>query len=400
MRVANTTVRAVNGLTARWAAGAKGDTVLSAPGVWPLLALLADGAAGEARSELAEALGVSADRAAAAARELLAGLGAVRGLETALGLWTGRALEPRGEWTAGLPHGAHGVLTGDAETDGPALDGWAARRTGGLIERMPVAVTPETELVLASALALRTRWLRPFDETYLAPESGPWQGRELRGLERQSVLLDRIGVADTPGGHVTELKVLGDTAVDVHLLLGERGMAPGGVLGAGVGILADARRMTPGSRLPSGEVGPGLVVGRERTMTPRPPTLDVTTVAYGVTSDHDLLEHAGVFGLGAAALPVPGHFPGISAYPLRVDTARQSARARFDASGFEAAAVTAVGMVAAGVPELRWLSTTVRAVFDRPFGFLAVHRHSRLVLAAGWVDDPEPYREDEGDPPR
>ncbi|WP_226484841.1 serpin family protein [Streptomyces parvulus] len=400
MRVANTTVRAVNGLTARWAAGAKGDTVLSAPGVWPLLALLADGAAGEARSELAEALGVSADRAAAAARELLAGLGAVRGLETALGLWTGRALEPRGEWTAGLPHGAHGVLTGDAGTDGPALDGWAARRTGGLIERMPVAVTPETELVLASALALRTRWLRPFDETYLAPESGPWQGRELRGLERQSVLLDRIGVADTPGGHVTELKVLGDTAVDVHLLLGEEGMAPGGVLGAGVGILADARRMTPGSRLPSGEVGPGLVVGRERTMTPRPPTLDVTTVAYGVTSDHDLLEHAGVFGLGAAALPVPGHFPGISAYPLRVDTARQSARARFDASGFEAAAVTAVGMVAAGVPELRWLSTTVRAVFDRPFGFLAVHRHSRLVLAAGWVDDPEPYREDEGDPPR
>ncbi|MET8455481.1 serpin family protein [Streptomyces parvulus] len=400
MRVANTTVRAVNGLTARWAAGAKGGTVLSAPGVWPLLALLADGAAGEARSELAEALGVSADRAAAAARELLAGLGAVRGLETALGLWTGRALEPRGEWTAGLPAGAHGVLTGDAGTDGPALDGWAARRTGGLIERMPVAVTPETELVLASALALRTRWLRPFDETYLAPESGPWQGRELRGLERQSVLLDRIGVADTPGGHLTELKVLGDTAVDVHLLLGEEGMAPGGVLGAGVGILADARRVTPGSRLPSGEVGPGLVVGRERTMTPRPPTLDVTTVAYGVTSDHDLLEHAGVFGLAAAALPVPGHFPGISAYPLRVDTARQSARARFDASGFEAAAVTAVGMVAAGVPELRWLSTTVRAVFDRPFGFLAVHRHSRLVLAAGWVDDPEPYREDEGDPPR
>ncbi|MGW6905248.1 hypothetical protein [Streptomyces sp. NPDC054940] len=27
----------------------------------------------------------------------------------------------------------------------------------------------------------------------------------------------------------------------------------------------------------------------------------------------------------------------------------------------------------------------------------ALHRHTRLVLAAGWVADPEPYREDEDD---
>ncbi|MFF7473916.1 hypothetical protein [Streptomyces sp. NPDC008092] len=29
----------------------------------------------------------------------------------------------------------------------------------------------------------------------------------------------------------------------------------------------------------------------------------------------------------------------------------------------------------------------------RPFGFLALHRHSRLVLAAGWVTDPLPLPE-------
>ncbi|NEC72398.1 proteinase inhibitor I4 serpin, partial [Streptomyces rochei] len=55
MRVAHATVQAVNGLTARWAAAAGGGTVFSAVGVWPLLALLADGAAGAARSELEEA---------------------------------------------------------------------------------------------------------------------------------------------------------------------------------------------------------------------------------------------------------------------------------------------------------------------------------------------------------
>jgi serine protease inhibitor len=79
-----------------------------------------------------------------------------------------------------------------------------------------------------------------------------------------------------------------------------------------------------------------------------------------------------------------------------VGSARQSAVARFGARGFEAAAVTAFGVAGAGTPPpLRYLTTVVDAVFDRPFGFLAVHRHSRLVLAAGWVTDPELFREDE-----
>lgn len=37
------------------------------------------------------------------------------------------------------------------------------------------------------------------------------------------------------------------------------------------------------------------------------------------------------------------------------------------------------------------MTTTVEADFDRPFGFLAVHRTSRLVLAAGWVTEPVPH---------
>ncbi|MGW2672757.1 hypothetical protein ACWC5F_32580 [Streptomyces sp. NPDC001272] len=40
------------------------------------------------------------------------------------------------------------------------------------------------------------------------------------------------------------------------------------------------------------------------------------------------------------------------------------------------------------------MTTNVHAAFNRPFGFLAAHRLSRLVLAAGWVTDPQPYRED------
>ncbi|MFF5298523.1 serpin family protein [Streptomyces sp. NPDC013161] len=396
MRVGRGTVRAVNALTARWAGVADGGTLFSAAGVWPLLALLADGAGGAARAELADAVGMPADQSAAAARELLGGLAAMRGVDSALGLWTKRTLELREPWAAGLPAEAHGVLTGDLDADRTALDAWAAKRTGGLIERMPVALTDATELVLASALALRTEWLRPFKEVPM--ESAYWSDRVPLGLFRSTAVLDRIGVADTPDGHVTRLKVLGKSAVDVHLLLGEEGMTSGQVLGAGVGILDGRHPVVPGEQLPYGEPGPGLSVAKERCTSPQPPSLDVTTAAYDMSARHDLLALHRLFGLTTARDPSRGHFPGISEFPLAIGSAEQSTTARFGALGFRAAAVTAVDAIATGVPDLRYVTTTVTARFDRPFAFLALHRHSRLVLAAGWVTEPEPYPEqDEGD---
>jgi serine protease inhibitor len=120
------------------------------------------------------------------------------------------------------------------------------------------------------------------------------------------------------------------------------------------------------------------------------------TAAYEVRAEHDLLEQRGLFGLTAASDSRLGHFPGMCEDPpLAVESARQSAMARFGALGFEAAAVTSFSAMVAGMPELRYVTTTIHATFDRPFGFLAVHRSSRLVLAAGWVTDPEPYREDD-----
>ncbi|MET8801801.1 serpin family protein [Streptomyces sp. NPDC004546] len=400
-RVGGEVVRAVNGLTTRWAATAQSGTVFSAAGVWPLLAFLADGATGPARAELSEALGLPADQAAGAARELLGALAALPGVDSAVGLWTKRTVELVPEWEAGLPADAHGVLTGDLDADRRALDAWAADRTGGLIGRMPAPLSEDTELVLAGALTMRTRWLRPFDEMPLETAYEPWAATERLGLRRRSAVLDRVGVADTPHGWVTELKVLGTNALDVHLLLGEEGMAPGRVLGAGVDLLHRPRTVVPGSRLPYGEVGPGLRVVKERSSEPRPPVLDVLTAAYDVRADHDLLERHELFGLTTARDAGQGHFPGVSRLPLAIGSAAQSALARFGALGFRAAAVTMFWAAAgAAMPRLRYVTRRVDAAFDRPFGFLALHRHSRLVLAAGWVTDPLPYPDhpDEGYP--
>ncbi|MCC5480719.1 serpin family protein [Streptomyces sp. JA03] len=385
------TVRRVNGLTARWAQALPEGTAFSAPGVWPLLAFLADGAAGPARAELSGALGLPADQAAGAARELLAALASVSGLDAALGLWTHQALTLREEWRAGVPAGTYGVFGDDLVTAQERLDAWAAERTGGLVERMPVTLTRDARMVLASALALRTTWRQPFAELPLRPGSGPWQGRTLRGLHRRSVRPDRVGVTGTPDGFVTALTVPGDNGIDVHLVLGEERMAPGQVLTAGVGIVERTLPLTGGGALPHGHVGPGLYVEQQPAVAPEPLTLDVRTVAYEVRADHDLLALAGLFGLTAATDARHAHFPGVSDYPLAIGAARQSALAQFGALGFRAAAVTAVmAEPGSAPPQYRYESTVVRVVFDRPFGFLAVDRESRLVLVAGWVTDPAP----------
>ncbi|MFJ8209639.1 serpin family protein [Streptomyces sp. NPDC096033] len=399
MSMRNSTVRAVNRLAAHWAGAHRGDagTVFTAAGVWPLLAPLADGAAGPARAELAEALGIPAERAAGAARELLAALEGVRGLRAATGLWTRADLPLEAAWLERLAPGGHGTLSGGAEADHQALDAWADRQTDGLVKRMPVTLTegPDgTKLVLASALALKTKWIRPFTEWPGEAAEGPWAGRPLRMLHRSTALPDRVGVAEGPAGAVTLLEVVGDTGVDVHLVLGEPGAPPGAVLSTGIEAATRVRPVVPASRLPEGRPGPGLTIATVLAVNPEP-RLVAKAPAFEVRAEHDLLEQAGLFGLEEARDNTRGHFPGISSAPLAIGSARQSAVARFQAEGFEAAAVTAVAMAPGSAlpPRTRYRVRRTEVSFDRPFGFLAVHRTSRLVLAAGWVSDPVPYAE-------
>ncbi|MET9464557.1 serpin family protein [Streptomyces sp. NPDC006544] len=394
----NSTVRAVNALTTRWAGHAVAEgagTVFTAAGVWPLLALLADGADGPARAELSQALGIPAPAAAEAARELLAALGGVRGLSAATGLWARQDLPLEQTWTARLPAGTRGALNGDGDTDRKALDAWVADRTGGLIERMPVHLDQETLLVLASALALRLRWIRPFHSFPTLPDAGPWADRPLLGLYRSTSILDRVRVAHAPTGPVTLLEVVGDGGVDVHLVLGEPQAPPGQTLQAGVAAVTRAIASTGASMLPEGNPGPGLHIGTMGSPE-RQHCLDIETVAFAVSAEHDLLSPAEPFGLASASDKRTGHFPGISSADLAVGTARQSAVARFHAEGFEAAAVTAVSAAGAGgAPRTRFRVRHAQVAFLRPFGFLAVHRSSRLVLAAGWVTEPTAHVEEE-----
>ena len=369
-------VRAANTLTARWCSRLGGeDFALSGAGLWPLLALLASAADESAGAELATALGRPADCAAQDALELIDILRAGVSTTAALGVWTRKDVPLHEEWAAGIPEGVVGTLT-----DQQALDRWAAEQTDGLITKFPLQITPATALVLASALAARVKWYEPFDTR---PRD---RNRESMEPDQQwlSRTTDDLWAAAVLDDAVVRVIVEGDGDLDVHLLIGDQ--PPGQVLSAGLRELCGEVQARPVAESDSGRTG--LEVKRVESWIQQD-ILRVELPSFEIQAHHELLEQAELFGLRSLTDPVTSHLPLLSPAPLFVSDGAQDVVARFFAEGFEAAAVTAFGLCATGAPPEDCCEVTFATViFDRPFGFLAVHRPSRLAVVAGWVDSP------------
>jgi serine protease inhibitor len=360
------------------------NTVFSGAGAWSLLTALLHGADGRARRELEAALFVGRDDAAQSVGEVWHVVTSTSGLAGAAGLWTHRdvAIEPA--FADALPQ-----FTIDAlPTDRAALDRWANAHTAGLIRKFPVEVHAETRLVAATVLTAIAEWERPF-----ASGSRRWSVDEQpRPWLSRADDIDAVALI-TSGRHTLSRVACRTVAgFDVHLVAGAPEDQPGEVLAIAIAALDGGAAITPGPRLRVGDRGGCMVVERVRS-TGRDPQLQVSLPAFEVASDHDLLRDAELFGLVAAQDRSHGHFPGLSAYPLAVDRAAQSAVASFSAKGFKAAAVTAVAMVrAAGM--ITGEATVARVQLDRPFGFVVVERAHNLALFAGWIADPVPPKID------
>ncbi|WP_212749029.1 serpin family protein, partial [Nocardia cyriacigeorgica] len=291
--------------------------------------------------------------------------------------WVNRRLPLNDEWLSGLPVG-----TVDLLTDQAALDAWADEHTQGLIKKFPLRIDHSTELVLATALVARTTWLESFRETAMTPESGPWQGSPVVALSRTTSRLGDAAILDGPHP-VTRVVVQGTADVDIHLLQGPA--TPAGVLATGLDALAGAVDVR--TELPVGTEGPGLTV-REEISLRNSPQLRLQLPPFDVRSTHNLCDTplGSLFGLNSAQTS-GHHFPGISTSPLMISQGAQEVLARFTRDGFEAAAVTAFSMRAGSKPPppTEHRVTVCTATFDRPFGFLAVHRPTGLVIVAGSI---------------
>ena len=371
-------VAAANGLTRKWCTTmGSDDFAVSGYGVWPLLTLLTAVATGPVHSELRTATGWSTDTAHDAALTLLGRLENSDAVRAALGIWTGANFPLREEWVRSLPSNTVSAL---GDRDG--LDDWVREHTDGLVDRFPAEIGESTALVLATAVIARTTWRNAFQDGVLEPVAGPWRGYRGPALSRYSRELRDAALLghDTP---VTRAVVRGVSDLDVHLLLGTEDARPGAVLATGMDALDGSVEI----RTPVlGDRGPGLSV---REVTAVADALRIHLPPFDIRSAHDLLDRADLFGLRSAAGTVGGEnmFPGLSSVPLTVTAAAQGVRARFTAEGFHAAAVTSVLMAPTGIPRPHD-AREIAVDFDRPFGFLAVHRDTGAVVVAGWVATP------------
>lgn len=280
------------------------------------------------------------------------------------------------EWSSQFPAGTVGKLTGQA-----ALDQWAADGTNGLIERFPLALVDDTLLVIASAVAAKTQRRDPFEWSARGCDDPFAGGIEPKWLDRHT---DDPSVAAVLDDSVTRVVVEGDGDIDVHLLLGDQ--TPGNVLETGLRGLSGEGRVQPAAEA----VGhaPGLTVEVIESSEPDD-RLKLELPAFSISSHHDLLSHKELFGLHTVTDPETSHLPRLSPVPLFVAGGAQDVLARFSPDGFEAAAVSAFNMTLTGaLPPERHRIKFVSVAFDRPFGFLAVHRPTRLAVVAGWVSSP------------
>ena len=369
------TVLASNRLTARWAAtlDRDSDSVLSGLGAWVVLAAALSGAAGKAQQELESALGVAKEEAAASVRDLLEYAGLSESVHLATGLWVRPDVSVRDEFVATLMPMTVGALPEDRSV----LDRWVNDETSGMLDRFPLDITPDTLIMLASALAVEADWVTPFTDNF--PHS----------VFRSGTDVDSAALLSDGSLTVSRAVCVSEGDFDVHLLAGAEGDSPGPVLGLGIAAISGDADIVVGSALRLGDAGGCLRVEEVETDAgiDSGRRLDISLTPFEISSEHNLVDHPQLFGLEFALDASYGHFPEISATPLAVNAAAQSGLAEFSHAGFRAAAVTGLGLELgfASPPRPTHKIEVVTVDFNRPFGFLVTDRSSGLVSFAGWV---------------
>ncbi|MCG5456630.1 hypothetical protein PSH03_001531 [Micromonospora sp. PSH03] len=384
--------------------------VASPLGAWLLLAVAATTAepatAKGTAAELVQALGTDLPSAAEAARTLLDAPHPLVGSATALWHRAGQGDGGAAAWRAALPNTTEvGVLPDQA-----GLDAWAREHTLGLIETFPLRVGPDVVLALASALATRVSWATPFDVADARALGGgsPWAG-QLRQALRSPSQGHRCAIVSTARAgdvivHAAPARTTDGAGLVVLSVAAAPQVPPAEVLAIAYDLSAGAAdgAQPTGSRslfdLPLGET-PLWTLTEERVRTRardgREERHTAVLPCWSARSDHDLTAPMLGFPAVAATLATA------TALPMERFEARQTAVARFDRYGFEAAAVTAMFGLTSLPPE--GVARTAELRFGHPYAVVAVATDARAEGVTGpwhgvpvfsaWVAEPEEVSE-------
>ena len=357
-------------------------SVSSPLGIWLLLAACVTAAVGSDLERLEDVLGCSAPEAATLLAEFLETPSPA--LHSALALWVSTSDRTTAlvDWSAGLPPSVErGPIPSQADADA-----WAARRTSGPDPPFPPRNhTSHPRAILASALATKVTWQQPFSIAPAAEQvraSSPWSGRV------EHVLVDRAPVlplmlAQTEAAGVVAVhfavaneelvvvSIAADPAVDRHLVF-EAGYEIGRL--CRVDAVIEARRSLFDLPLGQGhsweifedEIASYNAGDRSESI------VSAMLVDWSVQSELDL-QRSQRFGvapaLGALLGLIGPHQTGDEYHAV------QSGVASYTSKGFEAAAITALGVRASAAftrPGEKGLRRTARLFFDHPYAAIAL----------------------------
>lgn len=360
---------AVRGLAERWlprvalrgqgqgqGRGGGGDFVCSPVGLWLALAAVAAGARGETAGELRELLGFAGPDAARAVTGAARALADTDSVGVATRVWS--RVPALREYREALP----GVGFGDMDPE--AADAWVRDVTGGMIERLPVVVTPDTLLLLVNALSLKARWEDPFE----GAGTGDAAFTDAAGRVRQVPTMRRgvaagdawvvDGGAAGGGAHVVEMRCAargGRAPVRVRFVLGEPGAGADAVLPLGW-------------------------AGRERCSAVDAERVVMALPRFSLRTRIDATEQLAALGV-RWAMSDAADFSGMSPERLAISQVVQEAVVKVAEEGVEAAAVTAVPMRPGGAAAPVRVE---RVAFDRPFGVVVLDGAGEVPLFLGW----------------
>jgi hypothetical protein len=366
--------------------------VASPLGLWLLLALVGPVTEGAARRDLETVLGTTVDDAAVRAQAMLSEPHPA--VSAVAAVWDRKLGPAFDEWARSLPD----VVERGPVPNQAQANAWAQARTNGLIGEFPLQIDELTRLVLASALAADIAWATPLATTDdLGGEFGVLIAHALTlhfGIQlvaetdaaglvavaapRASSALDVLSVIAAPdvmpadvdtAAHQVAAMLRGDERAARRMLVEE---------------LADGHAWTVTDRREQRFGGPS-VQAEWRSHLP----------AWSATSNHDLMTAPGV----------PLVFDALTGFARAEDlpmdfSAKQTAVASYSKTGFKAAAVTAMAMVAAGVPTMpekhEVLVRRIELRFNRSHAVLACAAQDEgpsawrgVPVFSAWVTEPE-----------
>lgn len=389
-----------------------GHHVASPLGAWLLLAVTATTAdsdpavADRAAAKLAQALGTDLPSAAEVARTLLEAPHPLVGSATALWHRTGQGDGGPAAWRAALPS----TTEVGALPDQAGLDAWAREHSLGLIETFPLEVDWDVVFILASALATRVSWANPFDvaDARALGANSPWAGQLRRALRSPSHGHRCAIVSTARAGdvivHAAPAQTTDGAGLVVLSVAAAPQVPPAEVLATAYDLSAGAADGAPpaGSRalfdLPLGET-PLWTLAEERVHTwardGREERHTAVLPCWSARNDHDLTAPALGFAAAVDTLATA------LALPVERFEAWQTAVARFDRYGFEAAAVTGMAGITSMPPE--GVARTAELRFGHPYAVVAVATDARadgvtgpwhgVPVFSAWVAEPEEVSE-------